>query len=77
MRSVVIVIVITVISIPIMLGFPAVFFSVPPLVILVPTTLSFAVQIPTLFLGLMAVLAMFFDRSVQSGFRLFYRVLAL
>jgi hypothetical protein len=73
---VVIVIVIVVISIPIMLGFPAVFSPVPPLVILIPTTLPFSVQIPPPFLGLMAVLAMFFDRSVQPRFRLFYRVLA-
>jgi hypothetical protein len=72
-----IIIVVTVISIPIMLGFPAVISPVPPLVILIPATLPFSIQIPPPFLGLVAALAMFFDGFVQSCFRLFNRVLAL
>jgi hypothetical protein len=61
---------------PIALGFPAMLSRVPPLVTLVPTTIPFGIQIPTPFLGLMAVLAMLLDCLVQSHFCLFNRTLA-
>jgi hypothetical protein len=62
--------------VPIAFGFPAMFSRVPPSVMLAPTTISFGIQIPTPFLGLVAVLAMLLDRPVQSGFRLVNRMLA-
>ena len=72
----IVVVVIVVILIPIMLSFPAVISRVPPLVILIPATLSFSVQIAPPFLGLVAVFTMFFDGSVESRFRLFDCMLA-
>jgi hypothetical protein len=62
---------------PIALGFPAMFSRVPPLVMLIPTTIPFGIQIPTPFLSLVAVFAMLLDRPVQACFRLFNRMLAL
>jgi hypothetical protein len=61
---VIVVVAIVVILIPIMLGLPAAVSSIPPLVILIPATLPFSIQIPPPFLGLVAVFAMSFDRSV-------------
>jgi hypothetical protein len=74
---IVIVVIVVVILVPIVLGFPPVFSPIPPLVILIPTALPFLIQSPTAFLGLVAVLTIPLDRSVQSRFRLFDRMLAL
>ena len=62
---------------PIVLSFPSMVFSVPPLVILIPTTFPFGIQIPPAVLGVAAVLALVVDRFVQSCLRLFDRMLAL
>ena len=62
---------------PITFGFPAMLSRVPPLVMLTPTTISFGVQIPPPFLGLVAVFSMPLDCLVQPCFRLFNRMLAL
>ena len=62
---------------PIVLRLPSMFFPVPPLVILIPTTLPFGIQIPSPILGFAAVLALVMDRFVQSCFRLFDCMLAL
>jgi hypothetical protein len=74
---VIVMVVIVVILVPIALGFPPVFSPVPPLVILIPTTLPLLIQSPTPFLGLVAVLTIPLDRSVQSRLRLFDGMLAL
>jgi len=74
---IVVVIVIAVVLIPILLGLPPVFSPVPPLVILIPATLSFLIQIVSSGLGLAAVLTIPLDGSIQSRFRLFDRTLAL
>jgi hypothetical protein len=52
------------------------FFSIPPLMILIPATLPFSVQIAPASVGLRAVIAPVVDRFVQPCFRLFDRVLA-
>ena len=66
-----------VILLPIVLSFPSMFFPVPPLVILIPTTFPFGIQIPPPVLGFTAMLALVVDRFVQSCFRLFDCMLAL
>ena len=63
--------------VPILLGFPAVFFPIPPLMILIPAALPFCIQIPPPLLGFVAMLAVFLDRSVESSFCLFDRMLTL
>jgi hypothetical protein len=70
------VVIVMLISIPIALAFPAMFSRVPPLMTLIPTTVPLGIQIPTPFVRLVAVLATLLDRSVQSCFRLFNRMLA-
>jgi hypothetical protein len=62
---------------PTVLSFPAMIFSVPPLVILIPAMLPFGVQIPPAVFGLGAVLALVMDRSVQVCLGLFDRMLTL
>jgi len=62
---------------PILLRFPTMFSSIPPLVITIPTPLPFGIQIASTVLGLMAALAMVMDRIIQSGFRFFDGVPAL
>jgi hypothetical protein len=52
------------------------FSSVPPLMILIPATLPFGVQIPPASVGLRAVIASVVDGFVQPCFSLFDRVLA-
>jgi hypothetical protein len=61
---------------PIVLSFPAMIFSIPPLVIRVPAAFSFGIQISPPVLGRGAMLAVVVDRFVQSGFRLFDGMLA-
>ena len=67
---------IVVFLVPTAFGLPAMLFAVPPLVVPVPTTLAFGVEIAAAFLGLAAVLAPFMDRSVQSGLGFFDLMLA-
>jgi hypothetical protein len=74
---IVVVMIVVMILIPVMLGFPPVVSSIPPLVILIPATLAFCIQIAPPFFGLVAVLTIFLDRPVQSPFRLLDRMLAL
>jgi hypothetical protein len=69
--------VVIVIVVPVLLGFPAMILSVPPLVILIPTVSTFGVQIPAAVFGLVAVIAMITDGSVEVGLRLFDGVLAV
>jgi len=61
---------------PIVLGLPPMFFPIPPLMVLIPATLSFGVQIPPAIFGCAAVLAVVVDRFVQSHFRFFDGMLA-
>jgi hypothetical protein len=68
---------IVVFLVPILLGFPAVVSSVPPLMILIPAALPFCIQITPSLLGVVAVLAVFLDRSIEPRFRFFDRVLTL
>lgn len=73
---VMIVIVVIAIAVPILFGLPAVFSSIPPLVILIPAALPFRIQIPPPLLRFVAVLAILLHSSVVSRFRFFDRVLA-
>ncbi len=66
-----------VIVIPVLLGLPTMVFSIPPLVVLIPATLTFGVQIPAAVLGLRAVVAMVMDGSVEVGLRFFDGMLAV
>jgi hypothetical protein len=65
------------ISFPVVFRLPAMFFAIPPLVVLIPATLAFGVQVAAALVGLAAVITLIVDRPVQVGFRLFYGVLAL
>ena len=65
------------IVIPILFGFPAVLFSIPPLMVLFPTTLAFRVQIATPVLGFAAVFAVIADGFVQSCLSLFDSMLTM
>ena len=66
-----------VIVIPVLFGLPTMLFSIPPLVVLIPATLTFGVQIPAAALGLRAVIAMVMDGSVEVGLRFFNGMLAV
>lgn len=63
--------------VPVVFGFPAVVFAVPPLMVLIPATLALGVEIVTAGIGLRTVLAMVLNGVVQSGFGLFYGMLAM
>ena len=65
-RSMLIVIVMIVVTIlvPILLGLPSVFSSIPPLMIFIPAMLPFRIQFTPPLLGFVAVLAILLDRSV-------------
>jgi|SRR5580700_2186239 hypothetical protein len=65
------------IRIPSVLGFPAMFLAVPPLMILVPAFLAFSIQIATSIVGLRTVIAVVMDCSVKVGLCLFNRMLAM
>jgi hypothetical protein len=69
--------VIVMVAVPILLSFPAMFLTVPPLVVRVPTMLPFGIQIAAAVLGLSAVLAVVVYRSIQPCFGFFNGVLAL
>jgi hypothetical protein len=63
--------------IPIVLSFPTMFSSIPPLVIHIPAAFPLGIQIPAPRIGVTAVFALVVDRPIQSRFRFFDRVLAL
>jgi len=65
------------IMLPIVLSLPSMFSPIPPLVMLIPTTLPFGIQFSPPFIRFAAVLAPVMDRPVQSGFRLFDGMSAL
>ena len=65
------------IVIPVVLSLPSMFSPIPPLVMLIPTTLPFGIQFSPPFIGFAAVLAPVMDRPVQSGFRFFDGMSAL
>ena len=65
------------IVIPVVLSLPSMFFPVPPLMMLIPTTLPFGIQFSPPFIRFAAVLAPVMDRPVQSGFRFFDSMSAL
>ena len=62
---------------PIVLSFPSMVFPIPPLMMLIPTTFPFGIQISPTFIRFAAMFAPVVDRFVQSCFRLFNCVLAL
>jgi hypothetical protein len=61
---------------PIMLSLPSMFFPIPPLMILIPATLPFGIQISPPVIRFAAVIALVVDRSVQSCFGFFDCMLA-
>jgi hypothetical protein len=65
------------IVIPILLSFPAMFFCVPPLMVLLPTPLAFSVQIATPVFGLATTLTVVLDGFIQSCLCLFDGMSAL
>jgi len=52
-------------------------FSIPPLMVLIPTVLAFGVQVAAAVIGIAAVLALIVDGFVESGLGFFNRMLAL
>jgi hypothetical protein len=69
--------VIVVVVIPILLGLPAMIFTIPPLVVGFPAALAFCVQVAAAIFGLAAVFSIRVNGMIEPGFRLFDRVLAL
>jgi hypothetical protein len=65
------------VAIPVVLGFPAMLFSIPPLMVLIPATLPLGVQIAPAIFCFSAVVPMSTDSLVESRFGVFYCVLAL
>jgi len=59
-----------------MLGFPAMVLSVPPLMVLVPTTFALGIQVAAPVIGLRAVITMVVDCFVEPSFGLFDGMLA-
>jgi hypothetical protein len=66
-----------VVVIPALFGLPTMLFSVPPLMVLIPTVSAFGVQIPAAALGLSAVIAMVVDGFVEVRLRFFNGMLAV
>jgi hypothetical protein len=66
----------SVLSFPIVLSLPSMLSPIPPLMIFIPTTLPFGIQISPPVIGYAAVLTPVVDRFVQSCFRLFDCMLA-
>lgn len=56
------------IPIPIVLGLPAMFSRVPPLMVLAPTALPFGIQIAPPFVSLVTALAVLSNASIQTRF---------
>ena len=64
------------ILIPIVLGLPAMFSPVPPLMIPAPTALAFGIQIVPPLLGLVTALAVLLNGSIKTRFCFLYGMLA-
>jgi hypothetical protein len=64
------------VMIPVLFGFPAMIFAVPPLMVLLITALAFGVEVTAAVFGLAAVLTVAMDGLVQIGFSLFDVMLA-
>jgi hypothetical protein len=69
--------VVVVIALPITLGLPAVFSSIPPLVVLAPATVALDIQIAPAVLGLPASRSVVLNGMIKSRFRLLDRALAM
>jgi hypothetical protein len=63
--------------VPVLFGLPAMFFAIPPLVVLFIATLAFSIQIAAPILGLAAVFAIIMDCFVESCLCLFDGMLAM
>jgi len=63
--------------IPVVLGFPAMFFAVPPLVILIPAALAFGIQVAAAVIGFAAALAVVLDGAIESRLSLLDGMLTL
>ncbi len=63
------------VAIPAALGLPAMLFSIPPLMVLIPATLPFGVQVPAAIFCFPAVVAMVANGPVQSRFGVLHGVL--
>jgi len=61
------VIIVVVVVVPVLLGLPAMFVAIPPLMVQFPATLPLGIQVAPAFVGCTAVLAMVCDRAVESG----------
>jgi hypothetical protein len=72
-----VVVVAIVVVVPVLLGFPTMFFPVPPLVVLGVAAFPFGVQVPAAVFRLAAVLAIMRDRIVQARFRFFDSMFAV
>ncbi|MGB9490225.1 MAG: hypothetical protein WCA92_07145 [Terriglobales bacterium] len=62
---------------PVVLGFPAVFLSVPPLMIFIPAAFALGIQVAPAVVGFVAAFAMVMNCLIEPGFSLFDGVLAL
>ena len=71
------VMIVIMIMLPIVLSLPSMVFPIPPLMILIPTTFPFGIQISPTFIRFAAMFALVADRFVQPCFRLFDGMLAL
>jgi hypothetical protein len=69
--------VIVVIVIPVLLGLPAMIFTIPPLVVLLPAMLAFGVQVAAAIFGLAAVFSIRVNGMIKPGFRFLDCMLAL
>jgi hypothetical protein len=65
------------VAIPILLSLPTMFFSIPPLVILVPAVLSFGIQLMATRISFGAPLAVIPNRLVESHLGMLNRMLTL
>lgn len=65
------------ILVPVVLGFPAMVFPIPPLVKLPPTLLSFGIQIASAIISLTAVRTFPLYSLIESSFGFFDSVLAI
>lgn len=63
--------------VPAVLGLPVMILTVPPLMVFIPATLTFRIQVAASIVGLVAVFAMVMDRAVEIGLSLFDGMLTL
>jgi hypothetical protein len=70
-------VIVVVAVIPVLFCLPAMLSPVPPLVVLIPATLPFGIQVATPILGFPAVVSMIVNGSIQPRFSALDGVLAL